>query len=359
MGDWFSSIHAPQIGKPDIVIYGECPGIVYTPMCGGISCRQGELKTIISNEGEGNIAKNLTFTICAKDKAGVELIKQEVSGLKIGQEKAFQYPSISGDITLVADCYDQVAELDESNNVLEFNCPKSYLVNCYIQTSSSPYSPADCPSYCNIKTASKTGGDMSCWGVDAKTYPDKLINLTDCGQCPSDDKFEGGCYCPANCKLYWDEQIGPGASCGGKISELGFDAGYAGCGLSKNQRGGLISKYFPVGSYFPDYSSKAASDNAYAPAFQRTAEFCSCSSLWDPDPECKSNDICRESIVPRIAQCAWFETTQVLPDCSTVCVEDNQHRGCFCPMNSTDPRVTTCGGKEFVLPGETCKAVEE
>ena len=307
LDDWFSSVKAPEIGKPDIVVYGECPGATIKA-CGNVWCREGELKIIVSNEGEGSIAKNLTFIICA-NKAGYASIKQEVSGLKISQEKAFQFPA-SGDYELIADCYDQVVELDEINNVVDIDCPSQYLVNCYEETSASLQASDICPFYCNKKRASTTGGDMTCFGVNAEKYPDKLINLTDCGKCPSDEDFEGGCYCPAYCATpNWNKQTAPGTNCGNaRVPEMGYVKGF--------------------------YNSCA------------DTMLCSCDKQCDP--EIKG----RVGYVPRGASCGGVvsdgtpvNTMQVLQDCTSTCTADKSGRGCFCPIECD---------KDFALPGETC-----
>jgi hypothetical protein len=305
LDDWFSSVKAPEIGKPDIVVYGECPGATIKA-CGNVRCREGELKIIVSNEGEGTIPKNLTFIICAKNSTG-DIIKQEVSGLKISQEKAFQFPA-SGDYELIADCYDQVVELDEINNVVDIDCPSQYLVNCYTEwglACGENYQNAmDCPSYCvNYQVC----GGNDCGGVNAEKYPDKLINLTDCGKCPSDEDFEGGCFCPSYCKLDWNKQIAPGDACGGEIPDEGKLAGcFTNC----------------------------------------DAKLCSCAKGCDPQSKG------RVGYVPRAAACgaSYSNPMQVLQDCTSTCTADKSGRGCFCPIECD---------KDFALPGETCTEVEE
>jgi hypothetical protein len=382
LGDWFSSIHAPQIGKPDITVYGECtsgpPFLLCKQVVAGIthlygsSCRTGSPKVTVSNQGESDISKNLTFLICVDLPGSLAKTQlQEVSGLRIGQEKTYSFVSAgaSGDYNVVADCQDQVAEIIESNNFIDLNCPGQYLVNCY-ETATIGYQGEyiSCPFYCNEKIAYNT---QTCRGVNATVYPDKLINLTDCGACPSDNNFEGGCYCPSYCRLYWDEQIGPGASCGGLgVPKMGGNASYYTCGMSKNSRDSVIQDMKVESSqaqYFPDYitymqnkipdllKSANRADNTLAKTYQdnlkeyySTGEFCSCAGLWDPEKDTKG--LYRESYVPRGASCAWFDpTTQVLSDCTAICPPDGQSRGCFCPSECD---------KDFVLPGESCTVVK-
>jgi len=304
LDDWFSSVKAPEIGKPDIVVYGECPGATIKA-CGNVWCREGELKIIVSNEGEGTIPKNLTFIICAKNSTG-DIIKQEVSGLKISQEKAFQFPA-SGNYELIADCYDQVAELDEINNVVNVDCPSQYLVNCYTEwglACGENYQNAMyCPSYC---VNHQICGGNDCGGVNAEKYPDKLINLTDCGKCPSDKDFEGGCFCPAYCKSARNKQIAPGTSCGGKLPQLG---------------------------------------SALTNCFESCTDgmLCSCPNGCDPQ---KLGRIGYIPIGNAVCGTSTGNSMQVLRDCTATCVGDKPYgRGCFCPIECD---------KDFALPGETC-----
>ncbi len=319
LGDWFSSIHAPQIGKPDITVYGECtsgpPFLLCKQVVAGIthlygsSCRTGSPKVTVSNQGESDISKNLTFLICVDLPGSLAKTQlQEVSGLRIGQEKTYSFVSAgaSGDYNVVADCQDQVAEIIENNNFIDLNCPGQYLVNCY-ETATIGYQGEyiSCPYYCNEKIAYNT---QTCRGVNATVYPDKLINLTDCGACPSDNNFEGGCYCPANCKTIWNKQTAPGTSCGGKLPELGS----------------VLANCFG-----------SCTDGM----------LCSCDKLCDPESKG------RIGYVPRGASCGMstVNSMNVLQDCTTTCVADNSGRGCFCPSECD---------KDFVLPGESCTVVK-
>jgi len=317
LGDWFSSVHAPQIGKPDIVTYGECPSTsIRQCSMGNAMCRIGAPRVTVSNNGESDISKNLTFLICVDLPGSIAKTQlQEVSGLRIGQEKTFNFVTagIGGDYSVDADCQDQVAESDKSNNIITLNCPAESLVNCYVESTAWKGTTLACPSYCNNYPSGASGG-QTCGEVNAVAYPDKLITLTDCGTCPSDKTFEGGCYCPYYCKDVWNKQTAPGTSCGGKLPEMGsfITNCYASC------TDGLL---------------------------------CGCDKGCDPEKEG------RVSYIPREAQgCTYWDPTQILSDCTTTCVADNYGRGCFCPMTPMNLSVTMCGGKPFVLPGENCAA---
>jgi len=317
LDDWFSSIHAPQIGKPDIVAYGECPGTIIPKQCsmGTAMCRVGAPKVTVSNQGESDISKNLTFLICVEppsSQAKTQL--QEVSGLRIGQEKTYQFVSagIGGNYKVAADCQDQVAEIDEHNNLITLNCPKEYLVNCYVESTAWQGQTLACPAYCNKYPFGASGG-QTCGGVSATAYPDKLITLTDCGICPSDNEFEGGCFCPIYCNgSNWNKQTAPSTNCGGgRVPETGSVQGF--------------------------YNSCA------------DAMLCSCDKQCDPETKG------RVGYVPRGANCGGVladgtpvGAMNVSKDCTTTCVADSKGRGCYCP--------TSCD-RQFAMPGETCTAV--
>jgi hypothetical protein len=309
LDDWFSSVHAPQIGKPDIVAYGECPSIKIVD-CGNARCRQGAPKVTVSNQGESDISKNLTFLIRVDPPGSAPTQLQEVSGLRIGQEKTYPFVSadkFGGNYKVSADCQDQVAELDESNNMVTLNCPAEYLLNCY--TLSSTATSLNCPYYCNqYPSRAQIGRD--CHGVNATAYPDKLITLTDCDTCPSDQEFEGGCFCPAYCNgSNWNQQTAPSTNCGGgRVPDLGPNP--QGC----------------TGTC-------------------RDTLLCSCDKPCDPETKG------RIGYVPRGASCGMstVNSMNVSQDCTTTCIADKSGRGCFCP--------TECD-KAFALPGETCTAVK-
>ena len=325
LDDWFSSIHAPQIGKPDIVVYGECtsgpPFVQCSQVVAGIThlydstCRTGSPKVTVSNQGESDISKNLTSLICVDLPGSLTKTQlQEVSGLRIGQEKTYQFVSagIGGNYKVAADCQDQVAEIDEHNNIIDLNCPGQYLVNCYVKSTAWQGQTIACPYYCNNYPFRAQEG-QTCGEVNATAYPDKLITLEDCGTCPSDQEFEGGCFCPIYCNgSNWNKQTAPSTNCGGgRVPDMGYVKGF--------------------------YNSCA------------DAMLCSCDKQCDPETKG------RVGYVPRGANCGGVladgtpvGAMNVSKDCTTTCVADSKGRGCFCP--------TECD-KAFALPGETCTAV--